>query len=109
MPIPEENSGGIVVQCNASEKYIKLAEKWSIGNNGESSSEGSSESSPENSLTTAQKIIFFMKEKPSITTQEIADRIGISKRAVLKQIANLKGIIEHIGSKKKGYWKINEE
>ena len=75
-----KNTGGIVVQCNASEKYIKLAEKWSIGNNGESSPE----SSPENSLTTAQKIIFFMKEKPSITTQEIADKIGISKRAVLK-------------------------
>lgn len=97
------------MQCNASEKYIKLVEKWSIGNNGESSPESSPENSPENSLTTAQKIIFFMKEKPSITTQEIADKIGISKRAVLKQIANLKGIIEHIGSKKKGYWKINEE
>ena len=31
-----------------------------------------------------------MKEKPNITTQEIADKIGISKRAVLKQIANMK-------------------
>ncbi len=105
LPIPEENSGGIVVQCNASEKYIKLAEKWNITNNDESSPE----SSPESSLTTAQKILFFMKEKPSITTQEIADKIGISKRAVLKQIANLKGKVEHIGSTKKGYWKVNEE
>ena len=59
-------------------------------------------------MTTAQKIIFFMKEKPSITTQEIADKIGISKRAVLKQIANLKGTIVHIGSNKGGYWKIFE-
>ena len=50
-----------------------------------------------------------MKEKPNITTQEIADKIGISKRAVLKQIANLKEKVEHIGSTKKGYWKVNEE
>ena len=52
--------------------------------------------------STAHKIISLMKEQPSITVQEIADTIGISRRAVTKQITNLKGTVEHIGSTKKG-------
>ena len=42
--------------------------------------------------------------------QEIADEIGISLRAVAKQIANMsvKGLIIRIGPDKGGYWKVVE-
>lgn len=39
----------------------------------------------------------------------MADSIGISERAVEKQLAKLKGkrVIDRIGPDKGGYWKIN--
>jgi ATP-dependent DNA helicase RecG len=51
-----------------------------------------------------------MFSNPGITMAEIADTIGISIKAVEKQIASLKreGKIERLGSDKGGRWKINE-
>ena len=51
-----------------------------------------------------------MLNNPLITTQEIADELGISRRAVAKQIANMgeKGLITRIGPDKGGYWQVNE-
>lgn len=44
----------------------------------------------------------------TITTQAMADKIGISRRAVAKQIAILqeKNIIRRIGGDKGGYWEV---
>jgi len=49
-----------------------------------------------------------MKNKPDITTQEIADLMNMSRRNIAKHIANLKkkGMIERIGSDKGGHWKV---
>jgi ATP-dependent DNA helicase RecG len=43
-----------------------------------------------------------------LSAADIAEKINISPRAVEKQLANLKemGVIERVGSKKTGQWKI---
>jgi len=71
---------------------LKSSEK-----NGKKSSEKSSE-----------KIVAIISEKPSVTISEIANEIGISTRAVEKQLQNLreKGTIKRVGGRKEGSWKV---
>ena len=66
------------------------------------------ESRVKSSLKSSLKIIELIRQNIHITIPELADQIGITTRAVDKQIANLKkeGIIERIGPDKGGYWKI---
>jgi len=56
----------------------------------------------------SQKIMEYMKNKPDITTQEIADLMNMSRRNIAKHIATLKkkGLLERIGSDKSGHWEI---
>ncbi|MBP3709112.1 MAG: HTH domain-containing protein [Treponema sp.] len=60
------------------------------------------------SQKSSQKIIELIKMDRTITTQAMADKIGISRRAVAKQIAILqeKNIIRRIGGDKGGYWEV---
>ena len=53
-------------------------------------------------------IVALMKEKPKISTAEIAEKIAISKRAVIKHTNDLQaeGIIRHVGSTKGGHWEV---
>ena len=69
------------------------------------------QSSPKSSPKTEDKIIELICINPSISSEEIGGKIGITKRAVLKQIEKLKmkGKIERIGPAKGGYWKISED
>lgn len=57
------------------------------------------------------KILELIKQNPKITLEEIANVLGISKRAVEKQVKKLReaNIIERIGSDRSGWWKINLE
>lgn len=43
-----------------------------------------------------------------MTTQNVADKLGIGKRAVLKQVDRLKiqGRLRRIGPNKGGYWEV---
>lgn len=54
------------------------------------------------------KILELIKQTPKITLDEIANVLGISKRAVEKQVKKLReaNIIERIGSDRSGWWKI---
>jgi DNA-binding Lrp family transcriptional regulator len=49
-----------------------------------------------------------MKNKPSISFDELSEKIGISRRAIINNINKLKklGILERVGADKGGYWKI---
>jgi len=60
------------------------------------------------SVKSSVKIIELIIYNVHITIPELAENLGITTRAVEKQIANLKkqGIIERIGPDKGGYWKI---
>ena len=57
---------------------------------------------------TGQKIIDLVISDPSITAESMSVKIGVSKRAVEKNIKELRdrGILVHEGSDKVGYWRI---
>ena len=56
----------------------------------------------------SQKIIDMIKENPYISTQEMANTIGIDRRNIARNIKKLQenGIVKRIGPDKGGYWKI---
>lgn len=59
---------------------------------------------------TQRRILEEIRNNPNIKKKQIQDRIGKGKTTVDNGIAYLKeyGYIEHIGSNKSGYWKVNE-
>jgi ATP-dependent DNA helicase RecG len=63
---------------------------------------------PKNIGKTAQIIIDFVISDPSISADAMAYKIGISSRAVEKQIAKLRsmGILSREGADFGGYWRI---
>lgn len=56
------------------------------------------------------RIIRLMGEQPSITVKMIAQQLGLSVGGVRYHINKLKkdGVVEHIGSSKKGTWVIHD-
>ena len=56
------------------------------------------------------KIISLIKENPSITIHELADKIGLTVKGVEWNIKKLKekGKLKRIGPAKGGYWEIVE-
>lgn len=71
----------------------------------ESIGENKSRVKPEKSR---DKIIVFLAEDSKLSAAALAEKIGISVKAVEKHLANLKkdGLIEHIGPAKSGHWKV---
>lgn len=55
-----------------------------------------------------EKIVAFLSEDGKLSATALADKIGISSKAVEKHLVNLKadGIIERIGPAKGGYWRV---
>lgn len=70
------------------------------------SSEGSQTGSPISSPKTEDKIAERIRTEPTVSAEELGTALGISKRAVLKQIDKLKkqGRLRRIGSAKGGHW-----
>ena len=66
--------------------------------------------SQKSSQKSSQKIIELIASNPSVTTQEMADSLGISRRAIAKAVAKLqqKGLIRRIGPDKGGHWQITK-
>jgi ATP-dependent DNA helicase RecG len=60
---------------------------------------------------TVDKIFSLIKNNSSITAKELSLHIGLTRRGIEWNLANLKkqGVIERIGSTKKGFWKINKK
>ena len=58
-----------------------------------------------------KRLLLMLHDNPSLTATDMADRLGISQRAVEKQIKKLKdmGVISRQGSRKNGLWVINKE
>ena len=101
------------VNGGASERKFGVNEKSSEKRFGDSpvSSEkrfGEVSDKPKNIGKTAQKIIDFVISDPSISAEAMAYKIGISSRAVEKQIAKLRsmGILSREGADFGGYWRI---
>ena len=61
-----------------------------------------------NSQKNSQKIVDLIKERPEITTTEMAEQIGISRRSIVNITNKLQeeGIIRRVGSNKGGHWEV---
>ncbi len=68
----------------------------------------SEKSSEKGSEKSSEKILKMIALDNTVTMAEIAVRIGISRRAVEKQVAGLKakGILQRVGADRGGHWKI---
>lgn len=57
------------------------------------------------------KVLELIRAQTDISLSEIAGRLGVSYKTVQRAVADLKkgGVIERIGGRRKGYWKIKEE
>lgn len=62
------------------------------------------------SQTSSQRIVELIQENNKITTQRMADILGISRRSVAKAIAKLqeRGVIRRVGGDFGGHWEIIE-
>ena len=62
----------------------------------------------EKTIKSRDRIIALLSEDGKLSAAALAEKIGISAKAVEKHLANLKadGIIERIGPAKGGYWKV---
>ena len=84
----------------------KSGEIWTVFHYGEI------KSVQKNVQKSVQKIVSLIKANPHITTQAIADQLGINRSGVARHIKRLQeqGIIRRIGPDKGGYWEvINDE
>ena len=70
--------------------------------------DGSPKSSGKSSEKSSEKILHLLRAEPQLAAREIAQRIGISPRAVEKQIAKLRqeGRLRRIGPAKGGHWEV---
>ena len=57
---------------------------------------------------TSEKILLLLKENPKFSAKKLSELLGISSRAVEKQIASLetKGLLKRAGSPKGGHWEV---
>lgn len=74
----------------------------------EQKSDGSPKSSPKSSPKTSDEILELIFNDNEITTQIIADHLGITKRAVLKQLSKMREKVVHVGPSNGGRWEILE-
>jgi ATP-dependent DNA helicase RecG len=60
------------------------------------------------SVKTSDEILLLLEQEAYITIPKMAELLGISTRAIEKQLANLKesGKLERIGPNKGGYWRV---
>ncbi len=60
--------------------------------------------------STKERIIRIIKNNNRVTRIELAEKIGVSENAIKQQIAKLKkdGVLERMGSTKKGHWEIRK-
>ncbi len=111
-----ETEGHVMRLSDTVEPYDQtlLAMDWSpvvVKHFDETSVNGSPVGSPISSLKTGEKILQKLLENPQCSTQQLGNALGISKRAVLKQIEKLKqqGRLVRIGSAKGGHWQVLEK
>lgn len=68
----------------------------------------SSTDTEKSSEKSSEKILLLISDNAFISAKEISKKIGVSSRAVEKQMAHLKaqGILRRVGPDKGGHWEI---
>lgn len=106
-PVASEDSAPYVVRHSSVEnaKSSVQSEESSVENT--KGSVQNKESSVQNEKSSVE-IIRMVSVNPKITAVQMAEKLGITTRAVEKQLANLrkKGIITRIGPNKGGHWEV---
>ncbi len=56
------------------------------------------------------RVLLLIKQNIKISTREIAELLGISKRTVLRELDDMKNkkLLTRIGKEKGGHWEIND-
>lgn len=102
-----DDRDGCLFTATVRRKEIKGSEKTArVTGEGAPKSSGKEESSQKSS----QKIIELMQNDPTITIADLAQIVGITDRAIKKQIEKLRirGLIRRIGPDKGGHWEVSE-
>ncbi len=75
---------------------------------GETQGNGSPKCSPKSSPKTEDRIIALIAKDNTISTERIGERLGISKRAVLKQTRRLQdeNRLKRVGPARGGHWEV---
>lgn len=111
-PIPEIEikTSGVMVKCNASPIYMDLLEEMRVKNVQINVYKNVQINDYEKLTKIEKEILEIIIENPEIPQVNIANRLGTSPKTVQRGIATLKtkGIIERVGSNKKGYWEIKK-
>ena len=95
----------ITIPCHEAAGNI-IADIASKDNSQKSSQKGSQKGSQKDAKS--QMIIDMIRRNPNVTTSEMADKIGISRRSIAKMTNKLQaeGVILRVGARKDGHWEI---
>ena len=97
-----EAAGNIIADIASKDDSQKSSHK--------SSQKGSQKSSQKSSQRdrNSQMIIDMIRQDPDVTTSEMAEKIGISRRSIAKITNKLQaeGVIQRIGARKDGHWEV---
>ena len=104
----EQNDGDFRVNM-----YRRAAGDFGIRRNGSNWRGGYSDVSKVTDRVTdkEQEIIFLLLEDAGYTMPQLAEKLNISRKTVAARLKVLKekGIIERVGSDRKGYWKVHSQ
>ena len=109
VPVPESNSGGLAVDCTASDSYINLARELKVDGFyvAQNVVQDVAQNDAQDNLD--YFIIRCIKENNKITRDEIARRAGKSKKTIERHLAAMRDKVVFYGSGYSGYWKIVED
>ena len=64
-----------------------------------------------NLIKDTQPVKSLLKKSPNLTRIELAEKTGVTPDGIKQHIAKLKrnGLLERIGGRKDGYWKVIDE
>jgi ATP-dependent DNA helicase RecG len=70
--------------------------------------ENDEKSSEKDSDKSSEKILQLLAKTPTLSAKQLAQQLGLSSRAIEKNIAQLKvnGRLRRIGAAKGGYWEV---
>jgi len=90
------------------QEHTVLEMTWATELTPAGSPESSGESSGESSVETAEQILALLSQNAKLTMPSLAMRLGLTTRAVEKQVAKLKeqGRLRRVGPNKGGRWEV---
>jgi ATP-dependent DNA helicase RecG len=99
---PDETMMTLTIETENNETSQKTSQESA------KTSQETSQETDSPSQKTSQKIIELIKQDKYITTQKMADVLGIDRRNVARNIKKLQeqGVLERIGATKNGYWEV---